>query len=133
MDTKFPLLPQYFKKIGLGLMVLGVAIPAALNSFDLIMFEKGTLKTIVLEVILVCMLIIALAKEKVEDEFVTKIRMQAFAVAFISGVAYVVIWPFINLLLEGEFFLTIDAFNALTFMLFIYLINFYNQKSDAEL
>ena len=49
---------------------------------------------------LVGFLIISISKDKVEDEFIKKLRMQSYSFAFIFCVAYSIGMPYIDYLLD---------------------------------
>ncbi len=124
-------LPNYFKKIGLAIFVasilflLGVAI-----------FTDGNeaFKLIIKSVMLISLLLIVLAKEPIEDELVDQLRGQAFSFAFISGVVYAVVQPYVNYLIavllkpEKAVFAGLGDFVILWFMLVVYLCFFHLLK-----
>ena len=96
------LLPPKFKKIAFGLMALSILIlPLHLNEF--VFIEKEVAKTLLSSGMLLSFLLLALTRDKVEDELTLIIRMKALAASFIYGVGYVVLRPFVNLLFDGKF------------------------------
>ena len=95
-------LPNYFKKIGIGIAVLsflGLFVNKYMPNSEImrIAFRYG---------MLLGMLIISISKEIIEDEFITKLRMQSYSFAFIISVVYALVFPFINYfvdsVLDGE-------------------------------
>ncbi|NNE97455.1 MAG: hypothetical protein HKN25_00405, partial [Pyrinomonadaceae bacterium] len=84
------LLPEYFRRIGIGMFVVSLAslLGAA------ILTETGeAVKLLLKNVILISLTLIALAKEPFEDEFVEKLRGQAFSFAFVSGIVFALFQP----------------------------------------
>jgi hypothetical protein len=73
------------------------------------------------------MLFIALAKDKVEDEMVKDVRLKSMARAFVAAVGFVLLKPLLDLV----FRLPVADFTGqelIGFMLLIYLMIFRNQK-----
>ncbi len=96
------LLPTKFKKVAYCLMASSILIiPLSLSK--VITFEKETAQTILSSGILLSFLLLALTRDKVEDELTLVIRLKALAASFIYGVGYVLIGPFVSLLFDGEF------------------------------
>jgi hypothetical protein len=85
-------------------------------------------------VVLVGLLMIAISKEKVEDEMIRTIRGQAFSMAFIAGVIYTLVQPLINYIVaffvekDKEPLTDIGDFQVLWFLLTMYLLFFYMIK-----
>lgn len=75
-------LPNKFKKFGVGIIFISVAVIVAnilsINNFDVKLIAKYG--------ILVGLLIISISKEKIEDELMVHLRMQSYTFAFIAGV-----------------------------------------------
>ncbi|MEE9429507.1 MAG: hypothetical protein V3V16_00605 [Melioribacteraceae bacterium] len=89
-------LPNTYKKIGIGLAVF---------SFVLLFINASTInnieyREIIKYGILVGLLITSISKEKIEDELITKLRMQAYSFAFIVGVIYTLVLPFIDFFVD---------------------------------
>ena len=75
-------LPNSFKKVGIGIIILSlVAIIANKLSID-----NAELTLTAKYGILVGLLVISISKEKIEDELITSLRMQSYTFAFIAGV-----------------------------------------------
>ncbi|WP_430408380.1 hypothetical protein [Kordia sp.] len=125
-------LPNSFKKIGIALIVFAFLFLIIRKILDIdialgfkFIFKRATL---------VGLLMIAISKEKVEDEMIRTIRGQAFSMAFIAGVVYTLIQPLINYIVS--FFIEKDKdpltdvgdFQILWFMLTMYLVFFYMIK-----
>ena len=75
-------LPNSFKKIGIGLILISL-IAFFVNKFSI---ENIDLKLTAKYGILVGLLLISISKEKIEDELITSLRMQSYTFAFIAGV-----------------------------------------------
>jgi len=85
-------LPNYFKKIGVGLFVVSI-ISLFINAFSINVFLY---REIAKYGMLIGMLLISISKEKIEDELITKLRMQSYTFAFIAGVFYALTLPFMD-------------------------------------
>ncbi len=75
-------LPNKFKKIGIGIILISV-VAIILNKYSI---DNIDLKQAALYGILLGLLVVSISKDKIEDEFVTNLRMQSYAFAFIAGV-----------------------------------------------
>lgn len=134
MDKMHLQLPNVFKKI--GIIVFAVSMPMLLST-KFIDGETDTFKMVLRQIIIVSMLVIAISKEKVEDEMIMKIRHRAFTIAFIWAVIYALIQPYINyavaLLVRPEkaIYEEFGTFIILWFMLAIYLLYFHVMKRMA--
>lgn len=124
-------LPHSFKKIGIAIIILAFLIIIVGKIAD---FNTPTLKFILKRIILVGLLVVALAREKVEDEMIRTIRGQAFSMAFVAGVVYTLIQPLINyiasLIVEKDKSPLSDLgdFQVLWFLLTMHLLFFYMIK-----
>jgi len=85
----FKLLPTYFKKIAFALIGIS-AIFWILSTTKLIPIERELTELFTKNIILISLLILTISSNKIEDELTHKIRLKAFAFAFISGVALTV-------------------------------------------
>ncbi|WP_046759190.1 hypothetical protein [Kordia jejudonensis] len=125
-------LPHTFKKIGVILVVVSILFLFARKLFDIEIAE--TLKFILKRVVLVGLLMIAIAKEKVEDEMIKTIRGQAFSMAFVAGVVYTLVQPLINYIVaifvekDKDPLTDVGDFQVLWFLLTMYLLFFYMIK-----
>ncbi len=124
-------LSHSFKKIGIAIIIIAFLIIIIGKIADL---NNPTLKFIMKRIILVGLLVVALAREKVEDEMIRTIRGQAFSMAFVAGVVYTLIQPLINyiasLIVEKDKSPLSDLgdFQVLWFLLTMYLLFFYMIK-----
>ena len=88
------LLPNYFKKIGLGFILATVVfvVSVKISGIHPTAEKKEMMKTISRDVVLLGMMLIAFSKEKDEDELTMLIRMKALASAFV----YIVIFKIVS-------------------------------------
>lgn len=118
------LLPAPFKKIAFGLMTLSILliIPAASKLLSL---DKEIDMTIAKIGLLISLLMLALTKNKVEDELTIKLRLKALASSFIFGTVYVIAIPLVNLLLNETYFTDKGTTEVIIAMLLYYFLIFY--------
>ncbi|MFT4782070.1 MAG: hypothetical protein ACI9SD_001761, partial [Pseudohongiellaceae bacterium] len=96
--------------------------------------DQEVLKVILQRGLLIGMLLMSTAKDKDEDEMVVKLRMQSYTYAFVAGVVYALIMPFVDYGVSnavnsgGEEFHDIGDFQVLLFMLMIQLLCFHTLK-----
>jgi len=125
-------LPHSFKKVGILLVVLSILFMFGRKLFDIEV--ATTLKFVLKRLLLVGLLLIAISKEKIEDEMIRTIRGQAFTIAFIAGVVYTLIQPLINYVVaffiekDKEPLADLGDFQVLWFLLTMYLLFFYMIK-----
>jgi hypothetical protein len=124
-------LPIYFKYIGMGLFIISFLIVMSKlfidNQSEMIgdLSKKG---------FLVGMLLISISKDKEEDELTNKLRSQSYALAFVIGVIYALVMPYVDygvsnvLKSEGETLKNLGDFQILIFMLMIQLMFYYVLK-----
>ena len=83
---------------------------------------------------LVGMLLMSISRDKEEDELTIKLRMQSYALAFVVGVAYALIMPYVEFGVSnvvnsgGEVLKDLGDFQVLVFMLMIQLMFYHNLK-----
>jgi hypothetical protein len=125
-------LPHYFYSIGIA--VLGAAIVMMFIRAFALEGDQEVLKVILQRGLLIGMLLMSTAKDKDEDEMVVKLRMQSYTYAFVAGVVYALIMPFVDYGVSnavdsgGEEFHDIGDFQVLLFMLMIQLLCFHTLK-----
>ena len=76
-------LPNYFYK--LGLLIAGLAIVMMFVRAFALEGDQEILKEVLKKVLLIGMLLMSVARDKVEDEMVVKLRMQSYTYAFVAG------------------------------------------------
>lgn len=81
------LLPRHFKNV--AFMIIGLSILFIIIGFSIeLPLEKELIMSITNTGILLSLLILAMTRIKNEDELTIKIRLKAFAGAFVFGVGY---------------------------------------------
>ncbi len=113
------LLPVQFKKVGIGLLLISVIINITGKS-QVLAVEGELLKSIATIGLLISFLLLAISKDKIEDELTIKIRMTALATAFLFGVLEVIFQPIVHLIIEGEYFSEMNGTSMLIRMFLVY-------------
>ena len=126
--NKFQLSHSY-KKIGIIASITIFSLMIAKKFID----EPDWVKPILSGLLLVSMLLISLAKEKVEDEYIDSLRSQSYRFAFIVVIIYSLVQPLVNygvgiLFDETETLKGFDYFQVLFFMLVVQILVFYKLK-----
>ena len=117
-------LPSYYKKIGVGLIILSFIALVLLSAFAT---DVDLMRSIFRKGLLIGLLMVSLAKEEIEDELTIKLRTQSYSMAFICGVLYAVIQPYVNYLFNAQVkmkdvpYSDLGDFQVLIFMLLIQL------------
>ena len=84
--------------------------------------------------LLVGMLIMSISKDKIEDEMTIQLRAQSYMYAFVLGVIYALIMPYVEFGVSnvvnngGEAYKDLGDFQVLLFMLMIQLMFYHNLK-----
>jgi hypothetical protein len=129
--TKFRL-PQYYYKVGIAIGTITILM-MFVRAFAM---EGDTewLKLLLQKTFLVGMLLMSIARDKEEDELTVKLRMQSYAWAFIIGVIYALVMPYIEFGVSnvvhsgGEVYKDLGDFQILIFMLMIQLMSYHTLK-----
>ena len=125
-------LPDRFMAIGVAIVIVSI-VGLFVRAFALDN-EVEWLKQLLQKTLLVGMLIMSMSKDKVEDEMTIALRAQSYAIAFVVGVIYALIMPYVeygvsNLVHSGgEAFKDLGDFQVLLFMLMIQLMFYHNLK-----
>ena len=125
-------LSHRFMSIGIAIVVLSI-LAMFLRAF---VMEGDTvwLKLLLQKTVIVGMLIMSLAKDKIEDEMTITLRAQSYAIAFVVGVLYALIMPYVEFGVSnvvhsgGEAFKDLGDFQVLLFMLMIQLMFYHFLK-----
>ena len=126
-NTDLKLLPHKFKIVGYALLAISLVL-FIISSIDLIAVENEIIKNGFFDLVLIAFLVLALSKEKVEDERSMKLRLLAFAATFLYGVIFALISPFGSILFNGSFEIDLQA-NQLLFTMFLWYFGvFYFMK-----
>lgn len=126
--NKFQLGNQY-KKVGYSI-VIGIFLVMIGRKF---IENSEWIRPILHSILLIGLLFISLAKEKIEDEFIDSLRAQSYRIAFILVIVYSLIQPLVNygvgfLLNENEELKWLGYFQVLFFMLIVQLMVFWQLK-----
>lgn len=129
IKNEFGLLPRYFMKIGVVVMILAfipIVIVKAIN-VEMVQVDRELFRIFALNVFILGLLFVAWAKDKVEDEMTLTIRLKAMAWTFGWAVLYVIIKPIIDVLFKDPI-QDLNGQQVVLSMLFVYLIMYYLQK-----
>ncbi|WP_407556800.1 hypothetical protein [Winogradskyella sp. 4-2091] len=125
-------LPHRFMRIGVAIVVLSIVM-MFVRAF-IMDGETEWLKQLLQKTLLVGMLIMSMSKDKIEDEMTISLRGQSYAVAFIVGVIYALIMPYVEFGVSnavnsgGKAYKDLGDFQVLLFMLMIQLMFYHNLK-----
>ncbi|MCK8481987.1 hypothetical protein [Psychroserpens algicola] len=125
-------LPQYFYTI--GMLIAGITIAMMFVRAFALEGDTQWLKLILQKTLLIGMLLMSVARDKNEDEMIVKLRMQSYTYAFVVGVIYALVMPYVDygvsnvLKPEGEAFHDLGDFQVLLFILMIQLLCFHALK-----
>jgi hypothetical protein len=120
--------------MAVGLAVAALAIVAMFVRTFALEGETEWLKLLLQKALLVGMLIMSLSKDKVEDEMTMSLRAQSYAIAFVIGVIYALVMPYVEFGVSnvvnsgGEAIKNLGDFQVLLFMLMIQLMFYHNLK-----
>jgi hypothetical protein len=123
------LLPNYFRKIGIAIMLLAFVsmVIAKAANVTLTPASKEVFQLLTKNSFILGLLFIAWARDKVEDELTIAIRQKSMVMAFIGSVFYVIIKPFIDMLMKGPIG-ALTAQELVSSMLLFYLLVYFVQK-----
>jgi hypothetical protein len=125
-------LPHHFMTIGIAIALLSIVM-MFVRAFAM-EGETEWLKLLLQKTLLIGMLIMSLSKDKIEDEMTISLRAQSYAIAFVVGVIYALVMPYIEFGVSnavhsgGEAFKDLGDFQVLLFMLMIQLMFYHNLK-----
>lgn len=125
-------LPHAFMRI--GILVCVVAIAAMFYRAFAMDGDTQWLKLLLQKTLLVGMLIMSLSKDKIEDEMTISLRAQSYAIAFVVGVIYALVMPYVEYGVSnvvhsgGEAYKDLGDFQVLLFMLMIQLMFYHTLK-----
>ena len=100
-------LPNYFKKIGIGIILFAVIVSIpftiCLFKYNPEAFENYKLiGMLLIDITAIGLLLYVGAKEKVEDELIAKIRTQSMAYAFIISFIVIIIYPYYSYFIHNQ-------------------------------
>jgi len=96
--------------------------------------DTDWLKLLLQKTLLVGLLIMSISKDKEEDEMVITLRSQSYAIAFVIGVVYALVMPYVEFGVDSVIgsnvseFKNLGDFQVLLFMLMIQLMFFHSLK-----
>lgn len=125
-------LPHKFMAIGGAIAALSMVM---MFVRDFVM-EGDTewLKALLLKSLLIGMLLISISKDNEEDEMTMTLRSQSYAIAFVIGVIFAFVIPYVKFGVSnvvhsgGEAFKDLGGFQVLLIMLVIQLMFYHNLK-----
>ncbi|MFD2567591.1 hypothetical protein [Pseudotenacibaculum haliotis] len=122
-------LAHRFKRIGWVIVIIAFVLMIAKKFVD----EPSWVKPVLTNLMIVGFLLISLAKEKVEDELIDKLRAQSYRLAFILGVVYSLVQPYVEygvdyLFNQEKAEMGFSYFQVLIFMLLVQIMFFTNLK-----
>jgi hypothetical protein len=118
------LLPNYFKKIGIAVIVVAVATLLLLKPFiiDATPETKEFAKVAIFNFIILGVFFFAWSTNKIEDEMTLQIRLKAVLGSFIFIIAYTFIYPFISFFVFSDNNMELSTQQAILTMLFIFIM-----------
>ena len=122
-------IPNYFKKIGIAVVLLAL-LPVVLvktRSVEMDQHMKDLFKVITTNALILGLLLIALAKDKIEDEMIGALKLRTMAFAFVFGVLIVIITPIVALI-SNDPISEMSGHRVVLSMLGVYLIVYYLGK-----
>tara|TARA_R110002049_G_scaffold47270_6_gene136458 strand:+ start:34 stop:483 length:450 start_codon:yes stop_codon:yes gene_type:complete len=125
-------LPHTFMKVGVAIVVLSIVM-MFVRAFA-IDGDTEWLKLLLQKTLLIGMLFMSVSRDKEEDELTIKLRMQSYSWAFIVGVVYALVMPYVELGVSnvvhsrGEVYKDLGDFQVLLFMLMIQLMSYHTLK-----
>ncbi len=122
-------LAHRFKRIGWIVVIIAFVLMIVKKFVD----EPSWVKPVLTNLMIVGFLLISLAKEKVEDELIDKLRAQSYRLAFILGVVYSLVQPYVEygvdyLFNQEKAEMGFSYFQVLIFMLLVQIMFFTNLK-----
>jgi uncharacterized membrane protein len=92
MSATIKLLPNYFKKIGLSLIIITIISVVIIKVFHFDdSVNKKILGTIVIDLLTIFCCMIIFSRDKIEDEMTILIRLKEFAGTFIFSVSFFIL------------------------------------------
>ena len=119
------LLPNYYKRIGYVILVLSVLF-ISLFKLKILIIDQEIVWVISNIGVLISLLILAITRNKIEDELTYRIRVQAIGRSFVFGVLYVIFNLFLKLQFPDHSVLDDGAVGILLLMFIFYFITFHS-------
>jgi hypothetical protein len=127
--SKFQL-PNHYKKVGVGLIVFLILTTIAFMFTD---NEPIWISEFTKPGLLMGFLLISISREKDEDEMIVQLRSQSYSLAFVIGVLYAFVQPYVNygitfLAKPEKATMDMSQYQVLFFMLLVQIMFFYKLK-----
>lgn len=125
-------LPHRFMYVGIAVSVIAL-IMMFIRAF-IMDGDTEWFKLFLQKILLVGMLLISISSDKIEDEMTIQLRAQSYMVAFVMGVIYALVMPYVELSVSnvvnngGEIYKDLGDFQVLLFMLLMQLMFYHNFK-----
>jgi hypothetical protein len=122
------------KFMSVGLAIGGISIVLMFVRAFAMDGDTEWLKLLLQKTVLVGLLIMSISKDKEEDEMIVALRSQSYAIAFVIGVVYSLVMPYVEFGVDSVVesnvseFKNLGDFQVLLFMLMIQLLFFHNLK-----
>ena len=122
-------LPPAWKRIGFGLVVVALGLMIVRRYVD----NLEQYRPFFSHLFLLGLLLVSVSRDKLEDEMISVLRGQSYAVGFVTGVVYALVQPYINYLVAAVIkpenaTLDMSVLQVLTFMLVVQLLFFWQLK-----
>ena len=115
LNKPIKLLPQYFKKVGLGIIILCVLVPLAFKLLHIqtAPAKKEMIKHLAKDIFMIGLMFIAFSRDKIEDELTMLLRMKALISGVMFTFIYIVVADVFNLFVS-EPIIVDNAFKIMT-------------------
>jgi hypothetical protein len=131
--NKLGLLPNYFKKIGIVVMILAF-LPAVLikaTGIEIFQMQKESLKLLTMNSFILGLLFFAWSKDRIENNRTIALRLKSIAFAFIWTILVVLIEPLTDLLFSDQF-ADLTPRGLVFSMLLVYLFLYFLQRRTVK-
>lgn len=118
----------------IGIIISGLSIIIMFVRAFLLEGDSEWLKELSKKTLLIGMLLMSVSRDKEEDEMTMTLRSQSYAIAFVIGVVYALVMPYVEFGVSnvvhsgGEVYKDLGVFQVLLFMLMIQLLFYHNLK-----
>lgn len=122
-------LPPSAKRIGYAIVMLALALMITKRYVD----GMEELKPFFSHLFLLGLLVVSVSRDKLEDEMIAVLRGQSYGVAFVTGVLYALVQPYVNYVVAAvispdKATLDMSVLQVLSFMLIVQLLFFWQLK-----
>ncbi|MFC7356643.1 hypothetical protein ACFQO1_03010 [Jejudonia soesokkakensis] len=106
-----------FKKVGWAIVIVSVLLVLSGKFFE----EPNWFRTLFRNLILIGFLVVSFSREKIEDEMVRHLRGVSYRLAFLLGVLYAIIHPYLDYLVDLLLNIENPKIEASYFQIFLYM------------